>query len=127
MRRPRRRLKHYTVISLSDGTILAAYPSRKPNPRIMKRDGMTVDADGVVSEVVYPGSDLSDPSNEKRTRFQDVITNRLNARRAVRELAVEPIDALRRDISGLREEVRCLAAALEHLTGVPVQSAHGSQ
>jgi len=119
MRRSRRRLKHYTVASLYDGTVLAAYPFRKPSPRIMKRDGMRVDADGVVSETARSGWELSDTRNETRFRFQDILANRLNARRAVRELATEPIEALHRDIAELRTEVRRIAIALEHMTESP--------
>ena len=36
---------YYFARSLYDGTVLAAYTIRKPHPRIMKRDGLRVDAD----------------------------------------------------------------------------------
>ena len=98
MRSPRKRALHYSAISLHDGTILAAYPMRKPAPRIMRRDGMRTDADGVTRTFPGAGHELSDVRNESRMRFQDIIANRLNTRRALRELVVAPLAELPRRV-----------------------------
>lgn len=112
MRSPRKRALHYSAISLHDGTILAAYPMRKPAPRIMKRDGMRTDADGVTRTFPGAGHELSDVRNESRMRFQDIIANRLNTRRALRELVVAPLAELQAEVARLRLEVARLSASL---------------
>ena len=41
---------HYLASTLHDGTVLAAYPIRKPSKRAFKEDHLRVDADGVTIE-----------------------------------------------------------------------------
>ena len=120
MRRPRKRALHYSASSLHDGTVMAACPMRKPAPRIMKRDGMRTDADGVTQEFTRSGQELSDWNYEGRLRFQDIIANRLNTRRALRELVVVPLTEIHAEIAALREEVASLRQALaEHRIAGP--------
>jgi hypothetical protein len=45
-------------------------------------------------------------------RFQDIIANRLNTRRAVRELVLPPMAKMQDDIDALRGEVARLADLL---------------
>lgn len=117
MPRPRKRAQHYSVSSLHDGTVLAAYPMRKPAPRIMKRDGLRADADGVTRELARAGRELSDSTYEGRFRFQDIIANRLNTRRAIRELVIAPLAELHAEVTALRAEIALLRRALaEHGT-----------
>ena len=99
----RRRTMHYTASSLHDGTVLAAYPMRKPAPRIIKRDGLRIDADGVTIEYGGAGEELT--HHEGRFRFQDIIANSLNSRRAIRDLVLPPMAELHREITALRAEV----------------------
>jgi hypothetical protein len=111
--RLRRRSMYYSASSLHDGTVLAAYPMRRPAPRILKRDGMRIDVDGVTSEWGDSGRDLSNWEVENRFRFQDIIANRLNTRRAIRELVLAPLTEMQCEISALREEVGRLTALLQ--------------
>jgi len=46
MRKQKRRLVHYKIMSLNDGTVISGYPARKPTPNIIKRDKISVDEDG---------------------------------------------------------------------------------
>lgn len=112
MRRPRRRAMYYSASSLHDGTILAAHPMRKPAPRIMKRDGMRTDDDGVTQEFSRAGRELSDWNNETRMRFQDVVANRLNTRRAIRDLVLAPLAEMKTEMATLRMEIARLTQAL---------------
>lgn len=105
MRRQRRRKLHYTASTLHDGTILAAYPIRKPTPHVIKRDRLRIDEDGVAVVFARAGQELSDVHNETRTRFQDIIATNLNTRRAIRELVLQPLAELRREVEMLRAEL----------------------
>lgn len=91
MGRIRRRPMHYTTFTLHDGTVLAAFPIRKPIQKVLKRDGRRVDPDGVVIEHTGAGKELSDVRNENRVRSQNIIAVNLNARRALRELVLPPL------------------------------------
>lgn len=118
MPRNRRRPVYYTVSSLNDGTVLAARPVRKPTDRVMKRDGQKLDEDNVCRDFMgsYVGSFKGDDPG--RFRFFDIMANRLNMRRAIRELALPEIQVLQAEVQGLREEVRALTATLsERSTG----------
>jgi hypothetical protein len=66
MRRQRRRPRYYYASSLFDGTVLAAYPIRKPAPKIIKRDNLKIDEDGVCGESLRAGKHLSDCQYESR-------------------------------------------------------------
>jgi len=50
--------------------------------------------------------DSHDPG---RFRFFDIMANRLNMRRAVREIVLPEIKALRDEIQELRQEIRALS------------------
>jgi hypothetical protein len=110
MRRQRRRPMHYTSHSLHDGTILAAYPVRKPVPKTIKRDKIRIDEDGVCNDYTGAGRELSDVHNESRMRFQNIIATRLNTRRAIREIVLPYFEKLQRDVN----EIRC---QLDHIQG----------
>jgi hypothetical protein len=112
MRRQRRRRVHYTGTEVSDGTVLAAYPSRKPSKRTMKERGWKIDDDGVcikASDSWIGEFHVTDPG---RLRFFDIIANRLNMRRSIREIALPKIEALQKEIHELKDEVRQLTSFL---------------
>lgn len=109
MKRERRRPMHYLASDLFDGTVLAAFPIRKPHPRSLKRDGTRIDPDGVADGSSRGGKHLGDPQYDDRTRFQDIIANRLNTRRSIRELVVPPMAKLQEEVTSLRAEVARLA------------------
>lgn len=114
----RRRPVYYTATSMNDGTVLAAYPVRKPAARIMKRDGDKLDDDGVCKEFLgsHVGSfDFNDPG---RFRFFDIMANRLNTRRAIREIVEPSLTAIQGEVFALRNELRELRALLNDRTAV---------
>jgi hypothetical protein len=78
---------------------------RRPAPRILRRDGVKVEPDGVIAHGSRNGQELSDWTNEGRTRFQDIIAINLNGRRALRELVCPMVAALQGEVAALRREV----------------------
>lgn len=102
MGRQRRRPMHFSVHRLHDGTVLAAYPIRKPSKQELKQERFRIDTDGVAREFADGGRNLSDIHNETRTRFQDIIATNLNTRRAIRELVLPRLDEVSEEVSKLR-------------------------
>jgi len=105
MRRQRRRAMHYYARSLNDGTILASFPIRKPGPKIIKRDNLRIDEDGVCKELMDAGKALSDSNNETRFRFQNIVSTSLNTRRALREIVLPRLAVLQQEMGSLRAQM----------------------
>lgn len=117
MRRERRRPMHYHAHTLHDGTVLAAYPVRKPMPKTIKRDNLKIDDDGVCQEWSDSGKQLSDVRNETRTRFQDIIAVNLNTRRAIREIARPHLAALQQEMKALHDQLNRIEQLLTSRPG----------
>ena len=113
MRRQRRRPTHYHAISLFDGTVLATYPVRKPTPKAIKRDNIKIDEEGVCQELMEGGRQIVRSEEARRFRFMDVMANRLNARRAVREIALPEIAALREEVAAVRAQLDRIERAIQ--------------
>ena len=105
MRRQRRKQMHYNATSLHDGTVLAAYPIRKPMPKVIKRDNLKIDEEGVSGEWLGPGKELSNVQHENRFRFQNIIASRLNTRRAIREIILPELAAICQEIAAMRTQL----------------------
>ncbi len=83
----------------------------------MKRDGQVLDEDGVYRK--FMGShvksfDMTDPG---RLRFFDIFANRLNTRRAIREIVIPEINLLRDEVGDLRELVQRLVELFQKKNG----------
>lgn len=113
MRRPRRRALYYQAFILHDGTVQAAFPIRKPISRGNYRDFFRADDDGVCKEIARSGKELSDWNYEDRFRFQDLIANRLNTRRAIREMIFPRMDAIENEIREIRKILDKIQMCLE--------------
>ncbi len=105
MLRQRRRPMHYSTHCLHDGTVIAAFPVRKPIPKVIKQDKLKIDEDGVCREWVDAGKELSDVQNESRMRFQNIIATRLNTRRAIREIVSPQLCSLQEDVDSIRSQL----------------------
>lgn len=117
MRKKKRRQLHYDVISLYDGTVLGAYTVRKPMPRIIKRDRLVIDQDGVCAERLGAGQELSDIHNDTRARFQDIIAIRLNTRRAIRDIVAPALAEIRAEVAAVRSQLNQIERLLNELRG----------
>ena len=105
MRRQKRRPIHYSAQCLHDGTVLAAFPVRKPIPKTIKREKLRIDEEGICREWSEAGKELSDVYNESRARFQDIIATRLNTRRAIREMVFPYLFKLEKDMGDIRNQL----------------------
>jgi len=105
MRRTQGRNTYYTVCCLRDGTVTAAYPTRKPAKRIMKRDHISLDADNVCKEYVSSGRELLDLEDERRLRFFDIIATSLNSRRALRQIVLPRQAAIEAQLTTIHTEL----------------------
>ena len=114
MRRKKRRPKHYCRISLCDGTILAAYPVRKPTPKVQKRDKTLIDSDGISDRGRYD-SGMSYSTSENRFRFQNIMASRLNTRRAIREIVMPEINEVQKELQEISKQLEQLTQILEKI------------
>jgi len=105
MQRPRKRPIYYNACRLYDQTVIAAFPDRKPLPKKLKFYHAKIGEDGVFGWDIRSGSELRDCNYEGRIRFQDIIANSLNARRAVRDIALPAIQALSQEVAELRAQL----------------------
>jgi len=113
MRRPRKRPIYYHASRLYDGTVIAVFPERKPLRKQLKFYHAKIEEDGVFGWDLRSGSELRDCNYEGRIRFQDIIANSLNARRAVRELALPAIQALSQEVAELRAQLTRIEGLLK--------------
>ena len=108
MRRQKRRQMHYCVLGLYDGTVTSAYPVRKPTPRAIKRDKLQIDEDGVCQGFMDSGKQYSDGNCENRFRFQNIMANRLNTRRSLREIVLPGLVQLQNDMADIRKQLEAI-------------------
>ncbi len=88
-----------------------------PNGPRAEADSHRLDEDNVCQD--FMGSYVKsfrfdDPC---RLRFFDIMANRLNMRRAVRELALPQMDAVRAEVAELRNQVHELVTLLRERSG----------
>ena len=112
MGRQRRRPTYFSAQRLHDGTVLWAFPIRKPSKQELKREHVRIDPDGVAREFAGSGRELSDVYNETRTRFQDIIATRLNTRRAIWELVLPRLTKTMEEVGKLRAQLDRIEALL---------------
>ena len=110
---------HYWASALYDGTVLAAFPVRKPTPKRIKQDNLRIDEDGVCQGWLSAGKQLRDGRDENRFRFQNILATSLNTRRALRELVLPRVSELNTEVVAMRTQIghieqllqECLARA----------------
>ena len=106
MRRQKQRQIHYSAIALFDGTVLAAHPIRKPTPKSIKQDKIKIDEDGVCDKGWYDdGKQFSDTTFDNRFRFLDLMANRINMRRTIREMVFPHLTKLQNDIDEIHSKL----------------------
>jgi len=91
--------------------VLTAVPKRKPYAETVK------DEDSICHGVVTSGKQYSDPTYEDRFRFLDIIVNRLNTRRAIREIVSPQIAKLQKDVDKVLKELEEIKELLKGGTG----------
>ena len=121
MRRQKRRPMHYNAFSLYDGTVLASYPIRKPTPKAIKYDKLRIDEDGVSKEWLETGKEFFDRNNSIRTRFQDIVSIRLNTRRTIREIVLPELVGLREELQVLQNQMKRIEQLLTGISPKPAE------
>jgi len=96
---------HFSVSALHDGTVLSAYPIRKPSKQALRQPDYRIDAEGVARESRGAGRELSDVDNETRFRFQNIIATNLNTRRAIRSLVLPALAELLTEVRAIGERL----------------------
>ncbi len=104
-RKPRRRMVYSYTFGFHDGAVIGAGPNRKPSEKRVKSDGLWIDDDSVFQEYLYSPTDWCSWEPEKRTKTVEVLANRLNTRRAIRELVLPELRSLHQSIELLRDQL----------------------
>ena len=104
-RKPRHRMVHSWTYGFHDGAVIGVFPDRKPTEKRMKDDGLRIDEDGVFRESFYDPTYWHTWEPEKRTKLGEVLANRLNTRRALRELVLPELKAMQESIDSLQAQM----------------------
>jgi hypothetical protein len=104
-RRSRHRMVYSWTYGFHDGAVVGVFPDRKPTEKKLKDDGLKIDEDGVFRESFYDPTYWHKWEPEKRTKLGEVLANRMNTRRALRELVLPELNAMQESIDSLREQL----------------------
>jgi hypothetical protein len=110
---------HYWASVLYDGTVLAAFPVRKPTPKRIKQDNLRIDEDGVCQGWLSAGKQLADGRDENRFRFQNILATSLNTRRALRELVLPRVSELHAEVVAMRAQIGHIEQLLQECLAKP--------
>ena len=104
-RRSRHRMVYSWTYGFHDGAVIGVCPDRKPTEKKIKEDGLHLDEDGVFRETLYDPTYWQSWEPEKRYKAVELLANRLNTRRAIRELVLPELKSLHESIDLLREQL----------------------
>lgn len=104
-RKPRRRPIHYTTFAYADGAVTSCTPERKPLPKRIKQDGLHIDDDFVCKEYLSAPDDFGRAPDELRVRFSDILANRMNMRRAIRDIVIPVLSDIQSSIEKLNQRL----------------------
>lgn len=116
-KKPRRRMVCSFTFGFHDGSVIAVGPNRKPSDRKLKEDGLYLDEDGVFHENYYSPTSWQSWEIDERRRVTGILANRLNTRRAIRELVLPELNTLHESIESLREQLDRIEKKLDQQTG----------
>jgi hypothetical protein len=83
------------TFGFQDGSVIACGPERKPIARRIKEEGIHIDEDGVFREAHYSPTSWHAWKDEQRHEAVTILANRLNMRRAIRELVLTELKELK--------------------------------
>ena len=104
-RKPRRRPVHYTTFAYADGAVTLCTPTRKPLPKQIKQEGLHIDNDFVCKEYQSTTGEFGGRPVEQRVRFADLLANRLNMRRAIRDIVMPALEDIQSSIERLHKRL----------------------
>lgn len=115
-RKPRKLPVYYVTMGYRDGAVVGCYPDRKPPDRILKRDNERVDPDLVFSEGHYKADGFAGCDLEHRIRRSDILSNRMNMRRTVRDLVLPKLAEMEITLASLKEQLDRIERAIASLS-----------
>lgn len=104
-RKPRHRPMHYTAFAYADGAVTSCTPRRKPLPKEIKQDGLHIDADFVCKEFQSTPGEFGTWPDGQRARFSDLLANRINMRRAIRDIVIPVLADIQTSIEKLNKRL----------------------
>ncbi|RIK76946.1 MAG: hypothetical protein DCC67_13270 [Planctomycetota bacterium] len=111
-RKVRRRPVHYVTTNYHDGAVVACHPDRKPSDRKLKEDGLRIDDDLVFREFTYGSGEFAQWEVDFRIRVSDLLANRMNMRRTVRELVLPELANIQAALADLGDRLARIESAL---------------
>lgn len=104
-RRPRRRKGYAITFGFTDGSVVACGPERKPSKKRIAQDGIHICPDGVFREYHYSPTYWHTFKDEERHEICVTLANRLNTRRAIRELVLPELNAIRLSLDAMLKRI----------------------
>ncbi len=105
-KKKRGRPVHYTTFTYVDGAAWTCTPTRKP------KQAVATDADFVINELLCSAKEFHDESDAIRARISDILATRINARRAIREIAMPSLARIEVSLLALHERLERIEQAL---------------
>ncbi|MEL7499016.1 MAG: hypothetical protein AAFN77_15520 [Planctomycetota bacterium] len=113
-KKPRRRKVYSIAHGFHDGAVFACGPERKPSEKRIKEEGIYVCPDGVFKEDLRSPTEWQSWDVEQRVKTVTILANRLNTRRAIRELVLPELEEIQNSLVEINERLK----RLEHKASV---------
>ncbi len=104
-KKPKRRIVYSHASCMPDGSVFACGPDRKPTEKRIKNDGIFIDEDGVFRESKYGATDWHAWEVDQRVKLVTILANRLNTRRAIRELILPELEAIQSTLADIQKRL----------------------
>lgn len=104
-RKPRRRPVHYTTITFPIGAVMTCTPRSKPLPKQIKEERLQIDADYVCEELQFSPEEFDRLPDTARAKFSDLMANRINMRRAIREIVMPVLAEVQSSLEQLNQRL----------------------
>ena len=104
-KKTRRRMVYSNAFCMHDGSVFACGPERKPTANRIKQEGIFIDDDGVFKEALYDPTSWKSWSDDQREKLVTILANRLNTRRAIRELILPELAAIQATLADIQKRL----------------------
>lgn len=106
---------HYTSFSFNGGAAFSVSPARKPYTKKGKQSYFTQEDPDLVCVEFFEGPEYAvDLTDEYRQHVSGILANRINTRRALRELVLPELESLRKSVAELTAKIDQLLANRDH-------------
>lgn len=104
-KKKRRSTVHYVTFCYRDGATVACLAERKPSERVLKDRGERVDSDFVFRENAVELDESYEWTPDYRGRASDILSNRINMRRAIRELVLPELSLIQESLAKIDQRL----------------------